>query len=264
MATEDDRLAHDLAAEAGRRLIDLRARGGQPDDLRKAGDRLSHEFLAAELAQLRPGDRVLSEEAADNPARLTADRVWIVDPLDGTREFGDADRTDWAVHVALWERSGPGQGRLTAGAVALPAVREVLSTVAPPPAPPPGPPPGRPRIVVSRSRPAAFLPAMAELLGADLVPLGSAGAKVAVERAIRELQELRREQSSNIVIPDRMPPDLGGRGRLHPQRDRSGAQPAGHARAVRRRPGLPDRRRHRRPPRGPVATPSAPPGPSGP
>ena len=161
MATEDDRLAHDLAAEAGRRLIDLRARGGQPDDLRKAGDRLSHEFLAAELARLRPGDWVLSEEAADNPARLAADRVWIVDPLDGTREFGDADRTDWAVHVALWERSGPGQGRLTVGAVALPAAGEVLSTVAPPAAPP-GP-----------------LPAMAELLGADLVPLGSAGAKVA-------------------------------------------------------------------------------------
>ena len=179
MATEDDRLAHDLAAEAGRRLIDLRARGGQPDDLRKAGDRRSHEFLAAELIRLRPGDWVLSEEAADNPARLTRDRVWIVDPLDGTREFGDADRTDWAVHVALWERSGPGQGRLTAGAVALPAADEILSTVAPPPVPPPGPPPGRPRIVVSRSRPAAFLPAMAELLGADLVPLGSAGAKVA-------------------------------------------------------------------------------------
>ena len=178
MATEDDRLAHDLAAEAGRRLIDLRARGGQPDDLRKAGDRLSHEFLAAELARQRPGDWVLSEEAADNPARLAAARVWIVDPLDGTREFGDADRTDWAVHVALWERSGPGQGRLTVGAVALPAAGEVLSTVAPPAAPP-GPPPGRPRIVVSRSRPAAFLPAMAELLGADLVPLGSAGAKVA-------------------------------------------------------------------------------------
>jgi 3'(2'), 5'-bisphosphate nucleotidase len=176
MATEDDRLAHDLAAEAGRRLIDLRARGGQPDDLRKAGDRLSHEFLAAELARLRPGDWVLSEEAADNPARLAADRVWIVDPLDGTREFGDADRTDWAVHVALWERSGPGQGRLTVGAVALPAAGEVLSTVAPPAAPP-GPPPGRPRIVVSRSRPAAFLPAMAELLGADLDPLGSAGAR---------------------------------------------------------------------------------------
>jgi len=181
MATEDDRLAHDLAAEAGRRLVALRGHGGEPDELRKAGDRMSHEFLAAELARLRPADWVLSEEAADDPGRLAADRVWIVDPLDGTREFGDAGREDWAVHVALWERAG---GRLTAGAVALPAQDEVLSTVTPPPAPPASwPPPARSgarlRVVVSRSRPAPFLPRMAELLGADLIPLGSAGAKVA-------------------------------------------------------------------------------------
>jgi 3'(2'), 5'-bisphosphate nucleotidase len=199
MATEDDRLAHDLAAEAGRRLVALRGRGGEPDELRKAGDRMSHEFLSAELARLRPGDWVLSEEAADDPGRLIADRVWIVDPLDGTREFGDAGREDWAVHVALWERARPGaappgaQGRdhppgvLTAGAVALPAQDEVLSTVTPPPAPPaswPGSlPPARSgrrlRVVVSRTRPAPFLPRMAGLLGADLIPLGSAGAKVA-------------------------------------------------------------------------------------
>ena len=214
MATEDDRLAHDLAAEAGRRLVALRGRGGEPDELRKAGDRMSHEFLSAELARLRPGDWVLSEEAADDLGRLTADRVWIVDPLDGTREFGDAGREDWAVHVALWERAphggvphgedpaggqsgrGPqsppdGQGGLTAGAVALPAQEEVLSTVTPPPAPsaswsgslpgswPSARPGGRLRVVVSRSRPAPFLPRMAELLGADLIPLGSAGAKVA-------------------------------------------------------------------------------------
>ena len=72
--------------------------------LRKVSDRLSHEFLTAALAQ-RPGDVVLSEEGADNPARLGARRVWIVDPLDGTREFGEPGRTDWAVHVALWERT---------------------------------------------------------------------------------------------------------------------------------------------------------------
>ena len=185
MATEDDRLARDLAVAAGRRLVTLHRRGGDPDDLRKAGDRLSHEFLSAELARLRPGDRVLSEEGADDPARLTAGRVWIVDPLDGTREFGDAGRTDWAVHVALWERAGPDQaggldvpGNLAAGAVALPAQDEVLSTVAPPPAPD-HLPSGRLRVVVSRTRPAPFLPRMAELLGAGLVPLGSAGAKVA-------------------------------------------------------------------------------------
>ncbi len=175
MASDDDHLARDLAEVAGRRLVELRARGGTPEELRKAGDQMSHEFLTAELARLRPGDHVLSEEGADDPARLTADRVWIVDPLDGTREFGEAGRTDWAVHVALWERA---QGGLTAGAVALPAQDEVLSTVNAPPLPAdPASPPLR--IVVSRSRPAPFLPRMAELAGADLDPLGSAGAKVA-------------------------------------------------------------------------------------
>src|ERR1700760_4444147 len=175
MASDDDHLARDLAVVAGHRLVDPRARGGTPDELRQAGDKLSHEFLVAELARLRPDDVVLSEEGADDPARLSADRVWIVDPLDGTREFGEEGRTDWAVHVALWERAS---GGLSAGAVALPAREEVLSTVTPPPLPadPPSPPY---RIVVSRSRPAAFLPRMAELAGADLDPLGSAGAKVA-------------------------------------------------------------------------------------
>jgi len=183
MATDDDRLAHDLAVEAGRRLVVLRGHGGEPDEVRKAGDLRSHEFLSAGLARLRPGDWVLSEEAADDPGRLTADRVWIVDPLDGTREFGDAGRKDWAVHVALWERSQAGGGGLTAGAVALPAQEAVLSTVTPPPLPPAPLPSARPggrlRVVVSRSRPAPFLPRMAELLGADLIPLGSAGAKAA-------------------------------------------------------------------------------------
>jgi 3'(2'), 5'-bisphosphate nucleotidase len=175
MASDDDHLARDLAVVAGHRLVELRDRGGTPDGLRRVGDRMSHEFLSTELARLRPDDWVLSEEAADDPARLAADRVWIVDPLDGTREFGEAGRTDWAVHVALWERA---KGGLTAGAVALPAQDEVLSTVNPPPLP--ADPPGKPlRVVVSRTRPAPFLPRMAELAGADLVPLGSAGAKVA-------------------------------------------------------------------------------------
>src|SRR5215469_8303509 len=121
-AGDDHVLARELAAEAGERLLGLRAQGGEPDLLRKAGDRLSHEFLTAALAARRPGDVVLSEEGADDPARLTASRVWIVDPLDGTREFGEPGRADWAVHVALWERTGPaGSGELTACAVALPA-----------------------------------------------------------------------------------------------------------------------------------------------
>ncbi len=148
MTGDDHVLARDLAGQAGRRLLDLRAQGGDADVLRKAGDRLSHDFLTAELAARRPGDVVLSEEGADNPARLGADRVWIVDPLDGTREFGEPGRTDWAVHVALWER-----GDLVAGAVALPAQDQILSTAEPPPPRPDDEAPAKIRIVVSRSRP---------------------------------------------------------------------------------------------------------------
>jgi len=193
MTGDDHALARDLAALAGERLLALRAHGGEQDDLRKAGDRQSHDFLTAELAARRPGDVVLSEEGADNPARLAARRVWIVDPLDGTREFGEPGRTDWAVHVALWERSDTGDsGDLTAGAVALPALGMVLSTADLQPAQSgnvpvitgtmshragnAGP---RIRIVVSRSRPPAFVRNISGLIDAELVPLGSAGAKVA-------------------------------------------------------------------------------------
>src|SRR6266851_3022945 len=176
MTTDDSRLAHNLAAAAGQRLLGLRAAGGDPAELRKAGDAMSHEFLAAQLSQRRPGDAVLSEEGRDDLARLAADRVWIVDPLDGTREFGEPGRTDWAVHVALWEK-----GDLTAGAVALPAQDRVLSTADPVT----GPGGGSKstsitlRLVVSRTRPPDFAARLAETTGAELVPLGSAGAKAA-------------------------------------------------------------------------------------
>jgi 3'(2'), 5'-bisphosphate nucleotidase len=176
MTGDDHVLARDLAGQAGQRLLELRAQGGDPDVLRKAGDRLSHEFLTAALAALRPGDVVLSEEGADNPARLGARRVWIVDPLDGTREFGEPGRTDWAVHVALWES---GTKDLTAGAVALPAQGTVLSTLEPPPGPPGDAAAAPLRIVVSRSRPPSFVRDISGLINAELVPLGSAGAKVA-------------------------------------------------------------------------------------
>jgi 3'(2'), 5'-bisphosphate nucleotidase len=170
-------LARDLAERAGQLLLDLRVRGGDPDVLRKAGDRLSHEFLAAELAACRPGDAVLSEEGVDDEARLAADRVWIVDPLDGTREFGEEGRTDWAVHVALWERDATGViGGLTAGAVALPAQGQVLSTRTPEKLRPGGNTPLR--LVVSRSRAPQLVRDVAERIGAELVPCGSAGAKV--------------------------------------------------------------------------------------
>lgn len=171
----DDVLARDLAASAGERLLAIRASAPEQDDQRRrAGDLGSQEYIAAELGRSRPDDAVLSEEAADDKARLNADRVWIVDPLDGTREFAEEGRVDWAVHIALWER-----GELTAGAVALPAQRTVLSTAEPPPSPKPAAP-GEPlRLVVSRSRPPEFVTRLAGHIGAELVPLGSAGAKAA-------------------------------------------------------------------------------------
>ncbi len=174
----DDRLAADLADGSGRLLLKLRAAADmEPGALRNEGDRRSHEFLTAELARQRPHDAVLSEEGADDQARLTADRVWIVDPLDGTREFGEAGRTDWAVHVALWER-----GQLTAGAVALPAQDTILWTggVLPGRDTPRAPiEPGALRFLVSRTRPPELAEQLAARTGAELVPLGSAGAKAA-------------------------------------------------------------------------------------
>jgi 3'(2'), 5'-bisphosphate nucleotidase len=180
-ALDDHALAADLAERAGLLLLELRAKGGDPDTVRNAGDKSSHEFLMAELAQARPADAVLSEEGIDDEARLGADRVWIVDPLDGTREFGDPGRTDWAVHVALWARAAAaGTGDLIAGAVALPAQNRVLSTVVDPAPQADGGAEHRPlRMVVSRSRASQLVKDVATLINAELVPCGSAGAKVA-------------------------------------------------------------------------------------
>jgi 3'(2'), 5'-bisphosphate nucleotidase len=179
-ALDDHALAADLAERAGHLLLTLRAGGGDPDVLRKAGDRQSHEFLMAELARERPDDAVLSEEGSDDQARLDADRVWIVDPLDGTNEFGDPGRSDWAVHVALWARAAAaGTGDLIAGAVALPAQNRVLSTVAGPAAAADGEGHRPLRMVVSRSRASQLVKDVAAKLNAEMVPCGSAGAKVA-------------------------------------------------------------------------------------
>ena len=172
---DDHALAHRLADRAGAQLLALRER---PDvlDVGAAGDRSSHEYITGQLAAARPHDAMLSEEGADDRVRLTADRVWIVDPLDGTREYGEPGRTDWAVHIALWER-----GELVAGAVGLPAQGRVLSTAAPPTVPPgPDSAHGHPiRIAVSRSRPPSLVIRLAELVDGQLISLGSAGAKVA-------------------------------------------------------------------------------------
>lgn len=171
----DAQAAVELAELAGGRLLDVRAQlmdqAVTGHELKDAGDAAAQEVLAGALAERFSGDAVLSEEAADDLRRLDADRVWIIDPLDGTREFSEPDRDDWAVHVALWQA-----GELTDGAVALPARGVTFSTAAPTTAP--APLQGRaPRLAVSRSRPPAFVSSLAERIGAELVPMGSAGVK---------------------------------------------------------------------------------------
>ncbi|WP_169809420.1 3'(2'),5'-bisphosphate nucleotidase CysQ [Actinomadura chibensis] len=230
-AADDHELAADLAGTAGRLLLDVRDEVGFADAraLKDAGDLRSHEYLMAALAERCPGDAVLSEEGRSAAAgkrtgggeraptrntadaeRLTADRVWIIDPLDGTREFSEEGRRDWAVHVALWRRDPSGGGRLAAGAVALPAQGLILRTDAtggaslvradagdPDPVTAgsrrargvlprevplhvPAPDAGKLRVAVSRTRPPEFVQRMADQIDLDveMVPIGSAGAKI--------------------------------------------------------------------------------------
>src|ERR1700744_3618402 len=145
----DHALAARLATEAGQVLLRVREEvaDAEASERKAAGDKRSHDFLLEALTSERPGDAVLSEEGADDPVRLRSERVWIVDPLDGTREFSELGREDWAVHVALWQG-----GELIAGAVALPAQGITLAT---PDVNPPPSAPDKPRIVVSRTRPPA-------------------------------------------------------------------------------------------------------------
>ncbi|MCB0958600.1 MAG: 3'(2'),5'-bisphosphate nucleotidase CysQ [Acidimicrobiales bacterium] len=179
--TDDDHaLAARLADEAGALLMDLRAERTadgdfDPRELKDDGDLRSHELLMAALApRIEAGDAVLSEEGRDSTDRLAHARVWIIDPLDGTREFGEPPRTDWAVHVALSIEGAP-----VCGAVALPGLDRVLSTAEPPSVLDLDEVPGRPRVVVSRTRPPAAATWVADHLDAELVEMGSAGAKVA-------------------------------------------------------------------------------------
>jgi 3'(2'), 5'-bisphosphate nucleotidase len=167
---DDHRLAATIAEDAGRLLLALRPTIEDPKALRAAGDARANVLILDALARARPDDAVLSEESADDLARLDSERVWIVDPLDGTREFGEPERDDWAVHVAL--AIG---GTAAVGAVALPARALVLATR---PAPVLAPAAAGPvRLVVSRTRPPAITEVLRDALGAELVPMGSAGAK---------------------------------------------------------------------------------------
>ncbi|SCW59661.1 3'(2'),5'-bisphosphate nucleotidase [Sphingobium faniae] len=168
--TDGDLAAH-LAEVAGRILMEVRSSGlFSPKALGKAGDQTANQFLCHALREARPEDGLLSEEEKDNAERLARSRVWIVDPVDGTREYGE-ERSDWAVHVGMAVDGAP-----ALGAVALPGLDGgiVLRSDQPREVPPA---PDKLRMVISRSRPAAEAVAVAEKLGAELVPMGSAGAK---------------------------------------------------------------------------------------
>lgn len=170
MTFSDAALARRIADTAGRLLRVLQdCELFEDKPLGAAGDAVSHSFMMEALKTQRPQDAVLSEEGVADPARLKSARVWIVDPLDGTREYSE-HRTDWAIHVALAV-----DGKPVAGAVALPGLELTLSTDMPPPLSPPHR--GPMRILVSRTRPPKEAEAVAKALGAELLPMGSAGAK---------------------------------------------------------------------------------------
>ncbi|AFM17882.1 3'-phosphoadenosine 5'-phosphosulfate (PAPS) 3'-phosphatase [Mycolicibacterium chubuense NBB4] len=181
MTLTDAALAAEVAAEAGELLLALRDQIGPADyydpyDLGDAGDKRANTLILDRLHRARPHDAVLSEEAVDDLSRVDADRVWIVDPVDGTYQYSMPGRADWAVHIALWQRSaGAAPSTITDAAVALPARGEVYrtDTVS-------GPPPRRDgpiRITASASRPPAVLWRIREQLDIELVRIGSAGAK---------------------------------------------------------------------------------------
>lgn len=177
---DDIELARHLARGAARILMDLRAEGTREGkELGAEGDARANAWLMSEIAAHRSLDGVLSEETQDTPERLARSRVWIIDPLDGTREYGER-RSDWAVHIGLAV-----DGVATLGAVALPGLDLVLDSAAPPALPPMA---ERPRLLVSRTRPAREAVIVSEVLGGELVPLGSAGAKaMAVVRGEAEI-----------------------------------------------------------------------------
>lgn len=174
MTESDQQLASRIAREAGEMLVRLRNDLVRDVvsywDLKDEGDWAAHRFIVEALKSNRPADVILSEEAADDRARLSAPRVWIIDPIDGTNEFAEPPRQDWAIHIALWEN-----GELVAGSVALPALGMVFDSDPPPVVPPSNR--QRPVLVTSRTRNPYCAVIVAHALGCDVGRLGSAGAK---------------------------------------------------------------------------------------
>ena len=174
MSETDQQLASRVATEAGAMLVELRdelvAEGIHYWDLKDEGDVAGHRYIMSALTSARPDDVILSEEAADNRRRLSAERVWIIDPIDGTNEFAEHPRHDWAIHIALWEA-----GELTAASVALPTLG--ITFDASPAAVVPPSTRAKPLLVTSRSRNPYCAVMVANALGCDVARLGSAGAK---------------------------------------------------------------------------------------
>ena len=174
MSDTDQQLASRVATEAGVMLVELRdelvAEGIHYWDLKDEGDIAGHRYIMSALTAARPDDVILSEEAADNRKRLSAERVWIIDPIDGTNEFAEHPRHDWAIHIALWE-----SGELTAASVALPTLG--ITFDASPAAVVPPSTREKPLLVTSRSRNPYCAVMVANALGCDVARLGSAGAK---------------------------------------------------------------------------------------
>jgi 3'(2'), 5'-bisphosphate nucleotidase len=170
----DQQLASRVATEAGAMLVELRdelvAEGIHYWDLKDEGDVAGHRYIMSALTAARPDDVILSEEAADNRRRLSAERVWIIDPIDGTNEFAEHPRHDWAIHIALWDA-----GELTAASVALPTLG--ITFDASPAAVVPPSTRAKPLLVTSRSRNPYCAVMVANALGCDVARLGSAGAK---------------------------------------------------------------------------------------
>ncbi|MEY3071440.1 MAG: hypothetical protein RL473_1547 [Actinomycetota bacterium] len=174
MSETDQQLASRVATEAGAMLVELRdelvSEGIHYWDLKDEGDVAGHRYIMSALTAARPDDVILSEEAADNRKRLSAERVWIIDPIDGTSEFAEHPRHDWAIHIALWE-----SGELTAASVALPTLG--ITFDASPAAVVPPSTRTKPLLVTSRSRNPYCAVMVANALGCDVARLGSAGAK---------------------------------------------------------------------------------------
>ncbi len=170
---EDHLLAADIATQTGELLVSVRAeletQNLDTKTFKDKGDSAAHDLIMELLTQHRPDDAILSEEGANDLARLASQRTWIVDPLDGTREYSEPPRSDWAVHIALVTNNQP-----VVGAVALPALGKTLSTAQPAPL---TDAPEIPRVIVSRTRRPAPAVALADALGAEYIEMGSAGAK---------------------------------------------------------------------------------------